>query len=87
MADNYYASAMRLSPKKEWRNLVFSGGLAQKIPILRELICARFQANYRMCATREDTLLGLLALALVFSGRLSTVAQAMELLEQEYQEN
>lgn len=87
MAENYYASALRLSPVDEWRNLVFSGGLAQKIPVLRELICAKFQADYRMCATTEDTLLGLLALALVFSGRLPTVEQAMGLLEQKYQEN
>jgi hypothetical protein len=87
MADNYYACALRLSPEKEWRNLVFSGGLAQKTPVLRELICAKFQADYRMCPTTKDTLLGLLALALVFSGRLATVVQAMGFLEQKYQEN
>jgi hypothetical protein len=84
MADNYFASALRLSPQQEWGRLVFSGGLAQKIPLLRELICAKFQADYRMCATTEDTLLGLMALALVFSGRLPTVAQAVDLLEQKY---
>jgi len=84
MADNYYASALRLSPTKDWRKLVFSGGLAQKIPVLRELICAKFQVDFRMCPTPVDTLLGLLALALVFSGRLTTVEQAIRLLEQKY---
>ncbi len=84
MADNYYASALRLSPAREWRNLVFSGGLAQKIPILRELICAKFEAGYRTCPTAEDALLGLLALALVFSGRLPTCDVAVSQLEQKY---
>jgi sugar (pentulose or hexulose) kinase len=78
MADNYYACARRLSPEKEWQNLVFSGGLAQKIPILRELILEKFQAPYRLCPVAEDTLSGLLTLALVFSGRLPTVVTAME---------
>ena len=87
MADNYYASALRLSPTRDWRRLVFSGGLAQKIPVLRELICAKFQADFRICPTSEDTLLGLLALALVFSGRLTTVEQAVRLLEQHYTES
>lgn len=86
MADNYYASALRLSPTRDWRNLVFSGGLAQKIPVLRELICAKFQVDYRACPTSEDTLLGLLGLALVFSHRLPTVDQAIRLLEQNYTE-
>jgi sugar (pentulose or hexulose) kinase len=87
MADNYYTSALRLSPDKEWRTLVFSGGLAQKIPVLRELICAKFQADFRICPTSEDTLLGLLALALVFSNRLTTVEQAIHHLEQKYTES
>jgi sugar (pentulose or hexulose) kinase len=86
MADNYYASALRLSPEKEWSNLVFSGGLAQKIPVLREMILDKFQVGYRICPTTEDTLLGLLALALVFSRRLETVAEATELLRKEFKD-
>ena len=90
MADNYYASALRLAPRKnesatgDWRRLVFSGGLAQKMPVLREVICAKFQADSRLSPTSEETLLGLLALALVFSGRQATVEDAIHLLEQEY---
>jgi len=86
MADNYSASALRLSPEKEWSNLVFSGGLAQKIPVLREMILNKFQVGYRICPTSEDTLLGLLALALVFSGRLRNVAEATELLRKEFKD-
>lgn len=80
MADNYYTAALRLSPQQGWHNLVFSGGVAQKLAVLRTLIQRRFQVDYRLCATAEDTLLGLLALALVASGRLSTVAEATRLL-------
>ncbi len=87
MADNYYACALRLSPEQDWRGLVFSGGLAQKIPLLRELIAAKFKQDYRICPTAEDSLLGLLALALVFSARLPTAEQAMRLLEQKYSGN
>ncbi len=86
MTDNYAASALRLSPERAWRRLVFSGGLAQKIPVLRKLICDRFQVDFRMCPTAEDTLLGLLALALVFSHRLPSVEEATALLAQHYAE-
>jgi sugar (pentulose or hexulose) kinase len=86
MADNYYASALRLSPNQSWRRLVFSGGLAQKIDLLRELIQRKFQVDYRVCASSEDTLLGLLALALVASGRLPSVTQATEMLLANYSE-
>jgi sugar (pentulose or hexulose) kinase len=87
MAENYYASALRLSPGKDWQKLVFSGGLAQKIPVLRELICNQFQVGFRMCPTSEDTLLGLLATALVFGNKFPTFEQATQLLEQKYTEN
>ena len=35
MADNFWASARRLSPEQDWQRLVFSGGLVQRFPILR----------------------------------------------------
>ena len=84
MADNYYSNALRLSPEKQWSNLVFSGGLAQKIPVLRDMILNEFKVDYRICPTSEDTLLGLMALALVFSGRVPSVAEATELLMKEF---
>ena len=80
MAENYYASAQRLSPEKAWRRLVFSGGLTQKLELLRRLIAGKFQREYRLCSTTEDTLQGLLVLALVASGRAGSTRAAMELL-------
>lgn len=82
MVDNYHGCAQRLDPGGDqpaapWRSLVFSGGLAQKIDVLRELIVARFGAPYRLCPTPEDTLLGLLALGLAFTGRTPSVSAAM----------
>jgi sugar (pentulose or hexulose) kinase len=85
MADNYYACALQLSPDQTWWNLVFSGGLAQ-IDILRQLICDKFKKDYRLCPTSEDTLLGLLALALAFTGRTDSVEQATTLLLKTYNE-
>jgi sugar (pentulose or hexulose) kinase len=84
MAGNYHANALRLSPDRTWRNLVFSGGLVQKFPILRELICARFGLASRMCPTSEDTMLGLMALALAFTGRTASVGEATDALLESY---
>jgi sugar (pentulose or hexulose) kinase len=80
MADNYAACARRLAPDRKWNTLVFSGGLAQKLERLREMILARFDCRYRLCASTEDTLIGLLALALVIDGRAPSVASAVETL-------
>jgi sugar (pentulose or hexulose) kinase len=85
MADNYYTCGLRLSPQADWRNLVFSGGLAQKIEPLREIIRQKFGLDYRLCASLEDTLLGLLALALVAAGVVSSVAEATTRLREAYQ--
>jgi sugar (pentulose or hexulose) kinase len=80
MADNYAACALRLSPGRNWNMLVFSGGLAQKLDRLREMILARFDCRYRLCDSTEDTLIGLLALALVIGGRAPSMAAAVETL-------
>ena len=79
MADNYYACALQLSPEQAWDNLVLSGGLAQ-VRLLCQLIADRFQKGYRLCPTSEDTLLGLLALALAFTGRAASVKEATTML-------
>jgi sugar (pentulose or hexulose) kinase len=86
MADNYSNSALRLSPQGEWDDIVFSGGLAQKFETLRTVIQAKLAKPYRLCAASEDTLLGLLALALVASGRQPCVAAAIEELRESYRE-
>jgi hypothetical protein len=82
MADNYQARALRLSPGREWHTLVFSGGLAQKLAVLRLLIIDRLPGRYRSCASPEDTLLGLLVLALVASGRAASVAAATAMVQE-----
>jgi len=78
MADNYHACALRLSPEQAWERVVFSGGMAQKLARLRELILARFDCPYRLYEGTEDTLIALLALALVIDGRAPSVAAAIE---------
>ena len=77
MTENYYNCALRIWPDRSWRNIVFSGGLPCKIEVLRQVIQKRFQADYRMAPCAEDTLTGLLVLGLVFSGRVSSISQAM----------
>ena len=62
ISDNCYQAALRISPEKEWTNLVLSGGLANKIGILRQMIQQKFSIDYRI-ATAEDTLNGLLIMA------------------------
>lgn len=75
MAANYEAAALRLQPDRSWRQVVLSGGLAHQSRLLRELIAARLAAPVRL-APAEDTLSGLLALALVCAGRAASAAEA-----------
>ena len=84
MAANYQQAARRLSPDESWQNLVFSGGLAQKFPALRKTILSNFRCPYRVCAVEEDTLLGLLVLALAFSGKSPSIAAATAMLARQY---
>ena len=84
MAENYDACAVRLWPERGWRRLVFSGGLAQQLEVLRVAIQRRFQAPYRLSPSTEDTLLGLLALGLAWTGRARSVAAAMVAIRQVY---
>lgn len=85
MADTYYDCALRIWPERSWRNLAFSGGLACRSEALRQAIQKRFQTNYRVAPCLEDTLLGLLALALVFSGRVKSVQTAIAELRTSHQ--
>ena len=77
MAENYYKLALRIWPERGWQNLVFSGGLASKLEVLRRVIRQKFQSDFRMAPCAEDTLLGLLVLAMAFSGRAASVKVAM----------
>jgi hypothetical protein len=57
-----------------------SGGLVQKFGLLRELIGEKFKSSYRLGPASEDTLLGLLAVSLAFTGRAESVRAALDLL-------
>jgi sugar (pentulose or hexulose) kinase len=85
MADNYARCAVRIAPDKDWTRLVFSGGVALKIALLRRLICERLGQAHRLAASEEDTLLGLLVLSLAFSGRFPSVGDAIAFAREHYQ--
>lgn len=80
MAENYQICAERVVPEKSWTKIVFSGGLVQKISLLRRMIADRLSGEYRVAPYAEDTLVGLLVLALVVSGKAASVTEASELL-------
>lgn len=77
MADNYGRAAARVSPGGGWRRVVFSGGLATKVPLLRRLILERLVPDHRLAPVEEDTLFGLLVLARGFSTPEGGVAVAI----------
>ena len=76
MANNYEVCASRLSLEEDWNGLVLSGGLVGNCDILRRLIIEQFECPVRLSATSEETMEGLLILALVARGRFDSVAEA-----------
>jgi sugar (pentulose or hexulose) kinase len=84
MAQNYYDCALRIWPERSWKNIVFSGGLARKLKLLRQIIEQKFQTSSRLCPLEEDTLLGLMVLASAFSHRTNSVQQAMDEFRRHY---
>jgi sugar (pentulose or hexulose) kinase len=84
MAQNYYDCALRIWPERSWKNIVFSGGLARKLKLLRQIIEQKFQTGSRLCPLEEDTLLGLMVLASAFSHRTESVQQAMDDFRRHY---
>ena len=62
MAANYASCAQRLSGDSAWDRIALSGGLAQKLPALRECLAERFRCPHRVCTTTEETLTGLMML-------------------------
>lgn len=65
MAQNYYDCACRLSPDKNWDEIVFSGGLVSKTPTLQRLILEKFSnIPFQINELKEDALTGLLLLAM-----------------------
>jgi sugar (pentulose or hexulose) kinase len=78
MARNHAECARRLDPGGTARRAVFSGGVARRLEILRELIAGALGLPYRLSPHPEDTLFGLMVLALAFSGRYDSVRTATE---------
>jgi sugar (pentulose or hexulose) kinase len=83
MARNYAQCARRLDPQQSWQRIAFSGGLANRFEILRTLVLSELPGPYRLCADREDTLTGLLALALAADGQAESVIAASVALRSE----
>jgi sugar (pentulose or hexulose) kinase len=77
MADNYATCADRIAPRRDWSRLVFSGGVALKNQVLRQLVCERLGRDHRIAPSDEDTLFGLLVLSLAFTGRTASVRGAI----------
>ena len=85
MAQNYCDCALRIWPDRSWKNIVFSGGLARKLKLLRQIIDQKFQTSSRLCPM-EDTLLGLMVLASAFSHCTGPFRQAMDHFRRHYAE-
>jgi sugar (pentulose or hexulose) kinase len=66
MARNYAVCAGRLDAERAARGIVFSGGVARQIGLVRELTAAALQLPYRLSPHAEDTLYGLMVLAKTF---------------------
>jgi sugar (pentulose or hexulose) kinase len=76
LAERYHDCAQRLYPDGGWKNVVFSGGVASHLKVLRDIVQKRFGTGYRLPPLPEDALFGLLILALVLSGQAPSVNQA-----------
>lgn len=63
MARNFSAASRRLGDPSAWDRTVLSGGICQKLPLLRDLLADEIPGPQRTVQTSEETLLGLLKLA------------------------
>lgn len=63
MAENYRICADRVSAGRPWARAVLSGGLTNKLAVLREMITARLETPIRESQETEEVFLGLLRLA------------------------
>ncbi|MEI6715252.1 MAG: FGGY family carbohydrate kinase [Verrucomicrobiota bacterium] len=85
MANNYATCAARIAPLQAWSRLVFSGGVALKNEVLRELVCDRLGREHRLAPSDEDTLFGLLVLSFAFTGCTTTVRDAISFMRENNQ--
>jgi xylulokinase len=80
MARNYETCARRLDPARRAQRVVLSGGVARRLPVLRDQTAAALGLPSRLSPHAEDTLFGLMVLALAFSGRRPSVREATEVV-------
>lgn len=66
MARNHAHCARRLDFEKRFERIVFSGGVARKLPLVRELTAAALDLPHRLAPHAEETMYGLLVLARAF---------------------
>ena len=72
MARNYVSCATRLDPAGAAERIVFSGGVARRLDLLRDLTSQGLHLPYRLSPHPEDTLYGLMVLARSFVWQIST---------------
>ena len=77
MARNYEECARALTGRA-MKGVVFSGGVARRLPPVRELTAAALGLPWRLSPHGEDTLFGLMVLARAWSGRDASVRAATE---------
>jgi xylulokinase len=78
MARNCETCARRLDPDRTAERVVFSGGVARRLEVLRELTATALGLPWRLSPHPEDTLFGLMVLAAAFSHRAGSVRAATE---------
>jgi sugar (pentulose or hexulose) kinase len=78
MAHNYWSAAERVWPDRSWQRIILTGGLANKLPALRRAIQKTFNREPLLCHGTEETLSGLLLLAMHVGGRAPSWEHAMQ---------
>ncbi len=78
MSRNYRECTSRLDPDGVAERMVFSGGVARRAPVLRDLAASALGLPFRLSPHPEDTLFGLMVLALAFGGRSDSVRGAQQ---------
>lgn len=81
MARNYRTCADRLWPDRSWDRIVFSGGLVNKVPLLKEFILEELPTEFRFCSTPEESLAGMLAVAMSLTGVAESATAAGQELQ------
>jgi sugar (pentulose or hexulose) kinase len=76
MAVSYADCARKLAPTADLRRIVFSGGVAMKLDVLRQMIVDDIGLPHRLSRHEEDTLMGLLSVAMVCSGKSGSIAES-----------